>query len=162
MRHRSGLRTTPVPMSMKNRTMGRTCQTTSASVRKRVSGRTKERCAGNGAAHPAAVSVDDFGAGYSSLSYLRNFPIDALKVNRSFIRNIVRDREDAAITASIMAMAHTLGLKVVAEGVETEDPLGYLAALECDFLQGYLIGRPIASEDFLKLLSAEVTGYPAG
>jgi len=101
------------------------------------------------------VSVDDFGTGYSSLTYLRRLPLDALKVDRSFVSNIVQSTEDATITSTIVAMAHTLRLKVVAEGVETEEQLRYLAALGCDEVQGFLFARPLSSEDFVRYLGLQ-------
>jgi EAL domain-containing protein (putative c-di-GMP-specific phosphodiesterase class I) len=89
------------------------------------------------------ISIDDFGTGYSSLSYLKRFPADALKIDRSFICGLPGDADDRAITQAVIAMAHALGLKVVAEGVETDAQLVLLRALGCDEAQGYLLGKPM-------------------
>ena len=89
------------------------------------------------------IAIDDFGTGYSSLAYLKRFPIDTLKVDRSFIRDIPADSSDMKITRAIIALAHGLKLKVVAEGVETADQLRFLLAHHCDFVQGYFLHRPM-------------------
>jgi diguanylate cyclase (GGDEF)-like protein/PAS domain S-box-containing protein len=92
------------------------------------------------------VSVDDFGTGHSSLYYLKRFPIDVLKIDRSFVRDIVSDADDAAIVAAIISLAHSLGMTVVAEGVEHADQLIYLARCGCDTVQGYMISPPMRAE----------------
>ncbi|MCW8854399.1 MAG: EAL domain-containing protein, partial [Gammaproteobacteria bacterium] len=97
-----------------------------------------------------SISIDDFGTGYSSLSYLKRLPIDSLKVDRSFITDIPNDKDDIAITAAVIAMAHKLRLKVVAEGVETQAQLDFLQKNHCDIGQGYLFGKPMKLGDFLK------------
>ncbi len=92
------------------------------------------------------IAIDDFGTGYSSLAYLKHYPIDELKIDKSFIDGIAQDPEDAVITAAILAMAEALGVRCVAEGVETEDQLRILREQGCDIAQGYLIGKPMSAE----------------
>lgn len=99
------------------------------------------------------LSLDDFGTGYSSLAYLSRFPVDELKIDRSFVTNIVSDPKDANIATSVIALAHRMHLKVVAEGVETEAQLGYLKKNGCDQMQGYLFSKPLPADDFATLLS---------
>ena len=99
------------------------------------------------------LSIDDFGTGYSSLSYLKRFPIDTLKIDQSFIREITTDSDDNAIASTIIAMAHNLRLKVIAEGVETHEQAAMLEEKKCDEVQGYLFGRPLLEHDLCKLLT---------
>ena len=98
------------------------------------------------------LSVDDFGTGYSSLAYLKQFPLDALKIDRSFISDITQSQDDAAIALAIIDLAHNLGLKVVAEGVEKEAQVRFLVRHGCDVLQGFHFSRPLSPAAFGRLL----------
>ena len=91
-------------------------------------------------------SLDDFGTGYSSLNYLTKLPIDTLKIDRSFVENMINSQEDAAVVATILSLASTLKLEVVAEGVETEEQLEFLINSGCQSFQGYLLGKPVPVE----------------
>jgi diguanylate cyclase (GGDEF)-like protein/PAS domain S-box-containing protein len=113
------------------------------------------------ARHGFDLSVDDFGTGYSSLAYLKRFPLHALKIDRSFVIDIESNRDSAAIAAGVIALAHSLDLKVVAEGVEQPGQAAYLRAQRCDFIQGYLYGRPVPAEDFSALLEKQACSIPA-
>ncbi len=99
------------------------------------------------------VSVDDFGTGYSSMSYLRRFPIDKLKIDRSFISNIMKSADDASIVQAIISLAHGLRLKVVAEGIEDAEQVALLRKLGCDHYQGFYFSRPVPASEFAELLS---------
>ena len=101
------------------------------------------------------LSIDDFGTGYSSLSYLKRFPIDSLKIDRTFIDEVTTDVGDATITRAVIGMAHNLGLRVVAEGVENVEQLGFLSENVCDEAQGYYFARPQSAVEVLKALRAE-------
>lgn len=107
------------------------------------------------------LSIDDFGTGYSSLSYLKRFEVDKLKIDQSFIRDLASNSEDAAIVRAVIQMAHGLGLRTVAEGVETEAVLEYLRAIQCDESQGYLHARPMPAADFIAYCRAH-NGVPLG
>ncbi|MDP2242842.1 EAL domain-containing protein [Pseudomonas sp.] len=98
------------------------------------------------------LAIDDFGTGYSSLSYLKRFPVDYVKIDQTFIRDLELGGEDAAITRAIIVMAHSMELKVVAEGVETQAQMDFLKAHHCDEIQGYLISRPVPAEQLASLL----------
>ncbi len=100
------------------------------------------------------LSVDDFGTGYSSLAYLKRFPLDALKIDRTFVRDLPGDSDDAAITQAVISLAHHLSLKVVAEGVENEAQIRALARYECDEIQGYFVSKPLPAAQCARLLDA--------
>ncbi|HHT28549.1 MAG TPA: EAL domain-containing protein [Firmicutes bacterium] len=98
------------------------------------------------------IAIDDFGTGYSSMSLVKRLPLQTLKIDKSFVKNVASNHDDAAIVSSIISMAHSLRLRVVAEGVETEEQAEYLRTHDCDAIQGYLISPPIPAEEFTKLL----------
>ena len=107
----------------------------------------------------AQISIDDFGTGYSSLSYLRRLPIDAVKIDRSFVHDLGSSRDAAAIVAAIIAMAKSLQIRVIAEGVESYDQLNILEMMHCDEYQGYLFGKPVPAAEFAALF---LVARPAG
>jgi EAL domain-containing protein (putative c-di-GMP-specific phosphodiesterase class I) len=102
------------------------------------------------------VSIDDFGTGYSSLAYLKRFPIDCLKIDCSFVREVTTDAGDAAITAAILFMAHSLKLDVVAEGVETQEQLDFLRCHRCDQVQGFFFSEPLPAAAATAILEKQV------
>jgi diguanylate cyclase (GGDEF)-like protein len=107
------------------------------------------------------VSVDDFGTGYSSMSYLQRFPIDKLKIDRTFISDVTSSNDDASIVSAIVSLGHTLNLKVIAEGVETPEQLEFLQMLGCDQYQGYHYSRPMPAAEFAELIRRDGSGHEA-
>jgi CheY-like chemotaxis protein len=108
------------------------------------------------------IAIDDFGTGFSSLNYLKRLPIDKVKIDRSFVQDIISDRHDAAITQGIISMAHHLRLKVVAEGVETEPQLAFLKKCRCDEFQGYYFAKPMPYAEIAGFLSERLSVQEAG
>jgi diguanylate cyclase (GGDEF)-like protein len=104
-----------------------------------------------------SIAIDDFGSGYSSLNYLKRFPVDFLKIDRSFIRDITTNAKDAAITTNIVTLARSLGLQTVAEGVEQREQLDFLGAQGCDEVQGFLFSRPVAAETMMTAVASAGT-----
>ena len=94
------------------------------------------------------IYLDDFGTGYSSLSYVNKLPVDIIKIDMSLIKNLNKDSKSILIVKSIIEMSHNLNIKVVSEGIETKEQLSILKELECDFIQGYLIGKPLPADNF--------------
>ena len=105
-----------------------------------------------------SISIDDFGTGYSSFAYLKRFPLNTLKIDRSFIRDITTNVEDREITRAIIAMGQNLHLKVLAEGVETDEQLEILKDSGCDYIQGYYYSRPLDAAQITRLLNGDATG----
>ena len=104
------------------------------------------------------LAVDDFGTGYSSLAQLKRFPIDVLKIDQGFVRDIPQSSDDMAISAAIIAMGHSMDLRVLAEGVETAEQLAFLRERGCDSYQGYFCSRPVPAEAFAALVRAQQAG----
>ena len=102
------------------------------------------------------IAIDDFGTGYSSLSYLKRFPIDTLKIDKTFVDDVTTNKDDAAIAKAIVMMGHALDVTVIAEGVETPQQLEYLTSLGCDYMQGYLFSPPLSKESFTELLMEQL------
>ncbi len=109
-----------------------------------------------------SIAIDDFGTGYSSLSYLKRFPIDSLKIDRSFVTELPSNHDDASIAQAVITMGHALRLKIVAEGVETAQQLDFLAANACDEMQGYYFARPLPADRCTELIAGQSREYAAG
>ena len=106
------------------------------------------------------LALDDFGTGFSSLSYLKRFPIDTLKIDQSFVRDVTTDADDASIVSAVISMGKSLHMRVVAEGVETRAQLEFLRQHSCPFGQGYYFSRPVVAGEFLQMMGrspAEIT-----
>jgi len=103
------------------------------------------------------LHIDDFGTGYSSLAYLQRFPVDTMKIDRSFINRMSHDSENAEIVRTIISLAHNLDMKVTAEGIETAAQLEHLGSLDCENAQGYFLSRPLTSSDATNMLKLPLT-----
>lgn len=95
------------------------------------------------------IAMDDFGTGYSSLAYLKQFALDVLKIDRSFVKDLPRDSDAVSICEAIISMAHSLGLDVVAEGVESDEHMEFMQAHGCKYVQGYFVSKPIPGDEFI-------------
>jgi EAL domain-containing protein (putative c-di-GMP-specific phosphodiesterase class I) len=104
----------------------------------------------------ARIALDDFGTGYSSLAYLKRYPVDAVKIDRTFVKDLPFDRSSSAITGAIVSMAHALDKRVVAEGVETAEQAAFLRELGCDELQGYFLAKPLRAQELAAFLARGV------
>jgi EAL domain-containing protein (putative c-di-GMP-specific phosphodiesterase class I) len=100
------------------------------------------------------IAIDDFGTGFSSLGQLRRYPVDLIKVDRSFIQGVEHDTKDAAITANLASLAHALGLQAIAEGVESDEQLASVRDLGCDLAQGFLFARPMPTDEMSQMLAS--------
>ncbi len=100
-----------------------------------------------------SLAIDDFGTGFSSLAYLKKFPVDCLKIDKSFVSDMMDDPDYATITSSIIKLAHSLNLRVVAEGVETQQQANFLLEEQCDLVQGYFYGKPVGAEELDRTLT---------
>jgi EAL domain-containing protein (putative c-di-GMP-specific phosphodiesterase class I) len=105
------------------------------------------------------IAIDDFGTGFSSLGHLRRFPVDVIKVDRSFVQGVEHDAKDAAITANLTSLAHALGLTAIAEGIETEGQLTSVRELGCDLAQGFLFARPMPAKHMTDLLADDADSH---
>ena len=103
--------------------------------------------------HGISISIDDFGTGYSSLSYLKTLPLDTLIIDQSFVRELTTDSKDARIVQTIISLAESLQLKVIAEGVENSEQLNFLTDIGCHEVQGYLLGRPVPANEFEQIIN---------
>jgi EAL domain-containing protein (putative c-di-GMP-specific phosphodiesterase class I) len=101
------------------------------------------------------IAIDDFGTGFSSLGQLRNFPIDMLKVDRSFVQGVEHDAKDAAITANLVSLAHALGVTAIAEGIESDGQLNEVRAVGCDLAQGFLFAHPASADQITGMLAGD-------
>jgi len=108
------------------------------------------------------LSIDDFGTGYSSLGYLKRFPVDVVKIDRSFVDGLGTDSGDTAIVTAVIGLAHALGMRAVAEGVETPEQLGALVGLDCDQAQGYFFAPPQPADDLRQLMGRNRRWRPPG
>jgi EAL domain-containing protein (putative c-di-GMP-specific phosphodiesterase class I) len=107
------------------------------------------------------LALDDFGTGYSSLSYLKRFPIDTLKIDQSFVRDMTTDADDASIVSAVISMGRSLHMQVVAEGVETQEQLAFLREQSCHYGQGYYFSQPLVAQEITQLLGRSVVGTAA-